>query len=78
MRYNQNHKKRGTHYVTELLPNLRRRLFVSMRKKDGLTKASPLSMAYQKPASPSGAANSAKNAKRKPKPILMPRMKWNL
>ena len=39
-----------------------------MSKKDELTKASPLSMAYPKPASPSGAANLAKNARRIPKP----------
>ncbi len=47
-------------------PEFKRRLSASMRKKDEPTKASPLSMAYPKPASPSGAANSAKNARQSP------------
>ncbi len=37
-------------------------------KKAELTKVSPHSMVYLKPASPSGAANSAKNAKQILKP----------
>jgi hypothetical protein len=43
-----------------------------MRKKDEPTKASPQSMVYPKPASPNGAANSAKNARQafKPKKIM--------
>jgi len=43
-----------------------------MRKKDEPTKASPQSMGYPKPASLSGAANLAKNARqtRKPKKIM--------
>lgn len=43
-------------------PNLRR-FTASMRQKDEPTKASPQSMEYLKSASPSGAMNSAKNAR---------------
>lgn len=46
MRYNQNRKKRGTHYAQTTHPNLKRRLSVSMRKNVESTKASPQSMAY--------------------------------
>ena len=42
------------------------------------TKVSPLNMAFPKPAFPSGVANSARNAKKKPYKILMNQMKWNL
>lgn len=41
--------------------DLKRRWSASMKKKDERTKVSPQSMAYPKPASPRGAANSAKN-----------------
>ena len=43
-----------------------------MKKKDEPTKASPLNMVYSGPASPSGAANAAKNARQilKPKKIM--------
>lgn len=43
--------------------SLKRRLSVSTKKKDALTKVSQLNMASQKPVSPSGAANYAKNAR---------------
>lgn len=53
-------------------PEFKKRLSDSTRKKDEPTKASPQSMAYPKPASPSGAVNSAKNARQtlKPKKIM--------
>ena len=37
-----------------------------MKKKDALTKASSLNMAYPKPVSPNGAVNYAKNARQAP------------
>ena len=55
-----------------------KKLFVFVRKKDVLTKASQLSTAYPKPAFPSGVANSVKNAKQKPSRIRMQEMKWSL
>ena len=54
--------------------DLKRRWFASMKKRDEPTKVSPQSMAYPKPASPSGAANSAKNARQtlRPRKIMIP------
>ena len=47
-------------------PEFKKKIVVSIWKKDVLTKASPLSMAYQKPASLNGVLNLAKNARQKP------------
>ena len=63
MRYNKNYKKEVLIMSQNTPPNLKRRLSASTRKKGEPTKASQQSMAYPKPVSPSGAVNSAKNAR---------------
>lgn len=44
-------------------PEFKKIVSVSTKKRDVLTKASPLNMAYPKPAFSSGAVNYAENAR---------------
>ena len=58
--------------------NLKRRLSVFTKKKDEPTKVSLLNTVYPKPVFPSGAANLAKNARKKPLKTQIQQMKWIL
>ena len=51
---------------------------VRLHIEEGRTKASLQSMVYQKPVSPNGVLNLAKNAIQKPSRIQMLLMIWNL
>lgn len=58
-------------------PEFRKKI-VRLHTEEGVpAKASLLSMGYPKPAFPSGAANSVKNAKPKPSQIQKAQMKQN-
>ena len=59
-------------------PEFKKKSFAFISKRDVLTKASLQSMVYQKPVSPNGVLNLAKNAIQKPSRIQMLLMIWNL
>ena len=59
-------------------PEFKRRLFVSVWRKEEQSTASPLSMASPKKVSAGGAMNSRKNAKPKAFKSLRSRMKQKL
>lgn len=58
-------------------PEFKKKLSVFIWKMGAPTKALLRNTAYQKPAFPSGAANSVKNAKPKPSQIRKAEMKRN-
>ena len=59
-------------------PEFKKKIVRLRIERDVLTKASLQSMVYQKPVSPNGVLNLAKNAIQKPSRIQMLLMIWNL
>lgn len=58
-------------------PEFRKKI-VRLHMEEGSTYKSIIAeYAYQKPAFPNGAENSAKNARKKPSQHRMPQMKWS-